>query len=99
MQGHDPMPKLNGSLKKQTRATQRQQLGKLCNLRVLPSTVKRYQWCVGKFLAWLAERGVSCAENESDLDAQVCAYIEFLWGSGEERNTASSTISGVQHAL
>ena len=71
-------------------------LGRLSDQRVKVTTQQKYRIAVHHFLHWCytAEDGV--AADLDQLDDQCSRYVEELWGSGECKSAALTTLSGVQ---
>ena len=78
------------------RAAKRRQLGTLKQLTVQPSTRKRYQHALDKFLVFLRINNLSLPRQRTLLDPLVCEYIEHLWASGEGKALASDTVASLQ---
>ena len=84
---------------KSENAIRRRELGTLSDLRVAPTTLKRYQAALNGFFSWLVAEGRSLPRQADALDIIAAAYIEHLWQEGDGRNRACDTLSGIQHAV
>lgn len=78
------------------RAVQRSRMGSLRELTVQPSTRRRYEIALNRFLSHLRDERVSLPTNKYDMDPIVCDYLEFLWSSGQGRALASDTLAALQ---
>ena len=84
---------------RQARAAARQAIGPLGKRRVAPKTFKRYLAAASLFQLWIFQLGLELAANLTDMDTQLCSYLEHLWAEGETRSLAGDTLSGVMFFL
>ena len=79
-----------------SRATARQALGSLRQLRVLPSTEVRYSAAVDAFFADLAANHIRVPARTAAFDDEVASHLNRLWLAGDSRTQAGDVISGLQ---
>eukprot|EP00438_Fugacium_kawagutii_P035567 Skav229231 [mRNA] locus=scaffold864:277248:282087:- [translate_table: standard] len=84
------------SSKKLRRTMQRQALGTLRSLTVQPSTRKRYDQALDRFLTFLHDNDLQLPRQRLKIDALAAEYMEFLWASGFGRGLASDTLAALQ---
>eukprot|EP00435_Cladocopium_sp_Y103_P016967 s907_g4.t1 len=82
---------------REERVVQRKKLGSLRSLTVQPSTKKRYDLALDRFLEFLRKEGISLPTKREALDDLAAEYLEFLWSSGEGRALASDTLASLQN--
>ena len=79
-----------------SRMTTRARLGPLRRLRVGASSHARYLYAGLRFQAWLDAFHYPAATDKHTMDRPLCAEIEDLWLSGEEKSLVGDTIPAVQ---
>eukprot|EP00971_Amphidinium_carterae_P146876 2910840-Amphidinium_carterae.1 len=98
-----PMPRVGGTRvlslanDRDARARERQQLGRLADLVVSPTTLLRYTQAVEQFLLFLSSERHPYPRTFIRLDALLCAFLEHLWMCGDSKSIAANTLSGIQH--
>ena len=81
---------------KEERSKQRKKLGTLKSLTVQPKTRDRYNQGLDRFWNFLAQEHIELPRRRDAMDGLVGDYLEYLWGEGEGRATASNFLAALQ---
>ena len=81
---------------KEGRKEMRKQMGSLRSLTVQPVTKARYQDALNLFFTYLRREALELPKKKDQLDDVVSDYLEYLWGEGEGRATASTFLAALQ---
>ena len=73
----------------------RKKLGSLAELRIPPTTRKRYGFAVNKFFGFLERKNVDMPIAADMLDAELCEYVEECWENGDPRGWCMDLLSGI----
>ena len=96
------MPRVKCTIRRvttQQRRIERERLGRLGDLTVMPATLARYQSAVERFLGFLSQHDLPYPCTYARCDELVCLFFNELWEAGDPRGWASDVLSGLVHFI
>ena len=81
------------------RVAARRPLGKLSHRVISPAALRRYNTALSVFFRWVQMSQEGVPPTPTELDSQVCRFIDACWEEGEGRSLVGNVICGLQHRV